>query len=94
MRASTVLEFPVPCGGDADSRQGLGERRRAPPVARSRLALYRKGVYNTRRLDMNFASDTNVVDVAARRLHRKVDEPFISKLIHTVRGASRQPSGA
>ena len=58
MRASTVLEFPVPCGGDADSRQGLGERRRAPPVARSRLALYRKGVYNARRLERMTGSAT------------------------------------
>jgi hypothetical protein len=72
----------------------LGEHRRAPPVARSRLALYRKGVYNARRLDMNFTSDTNVVDMAVRRLHRTVDEPFMSQLIYTVWGASRQPSGA
>ena len=36
--------------------------------------------------DMNFDSDTNVVDVAVRRLRRKVDEPFPSPLIHTVRG--------
>jgi two-component system, OmpR family, copper resistance phosphate regulon response regulator CusR len=36
--------------------------------------------------DMNFASDTNVVDVAVRRLRRKVDDPFTPKLIHTVRG--------
>ena len=36
--------------------------------------------------DMNFDSDTNVVDVAVRRLRRKVDEPFEKKLIHTVRG--------
>jgi two-component system copper resistance phosphate regulon response regulator CusR len=36
--------------------------------------------------DMNFASDTNVVDVAVRRLRRKVDDPFTLKLIHTVRG--------
>jgi len=36
--------------------------------------------------DMNFASDTNVVDVAVRRLRRKVDDPFTQKLIHTVRG--------
>lgn len=36
--------------------------------------------------DMNFASDTNVVDVAVRRLRRKVDDPFMLKLIHTVRG--------
>ncbi len=35
--------------------------------------------------DMNFASDTNVVDVAIRRLRRKMDEPFSKKLIHTIR---------
>ena len=36
--------------------------------------------------DMNFDSETNVVDVAVRRLRRKVDDPFPRKLIHTVRG--------
>ena len=36
--------------------------------------------------DMNFDSDTNVVEVAVRRLRAKVDEPFPRKLIHTVRG--------
>jgi len=36
--------------------------------------------------DMNFDCDTNVVDVAIRRLRRKVDESFPQKLIHTVRG--------
>ena len=36
--------------------------------------------------DMNFDSDTNVVDVAVRRLRAKVDDPFETKLIHTVRG--------
>lgn len=36
--------------------------------------------------DMNFDSDTNVVDVAIRRLRRKADDPFDKKLIHTVRG--------
>lgn len=35
---------------------------------------------------MNFDSDTNVVDVAIRRLRAKVDDPFSVKLIHTVRG--------
>lgn len=37
--------------------------------------------------DMNFDSDTNVVDVNVRRLRSKVDDPFPLKLIHTVRGA-------
>jgi two-component system copper resistance phosphate regulon response regulator CusR len=36
--------------------------------------------------DMNFDSDTNVVDVAIKRLRAKVDAPFEKKLIHTVRG--------
>lgn len=35
---------------------------------------------------MNFDSDTNVVDVAMRRLRAKVEEPYPRKLIHTVRG--------
>jgi len=36
--------------------------------------------------DMNFESDTNVVDVHVRRLRSKLDDPYESKLIHTVRG--------
>jgi two-component system copper resistance phosphate regulon response regulator CusR len=36
--------------------------------------------------DMNFDSDTNVVEVAVRRLRAKIDDPYANKLIHTVRG--------
>jgi len=36
--------------------------------------------------DMNFDSDTNVVEVAVRRLRAKLDDPFAPKLLHTVRG--------
>ena len=36
--------------------------------------------------DMNFDSDTNVVDVAIRRLRAKIDDAFDHKLVHTVRG--------
>ncbi|MGB4248376.1 MAG: heavy metal response regulator transcription factor [Pseudohongiellaceae bacterium] len=36
--------------------------------------------------DMNFDSDTNVIDVAIRRLRAKVDDPFSTRLIRTVRG--------
>ncbi|WP_017428989.1 heavy metal response regulator transcription factor [Vreelandella jeotgali] len=39
---------------------------------------------------MNFDSDTNVVDVAIRRLRAKVDDPYRPKLIHTVRGVGYQ----
>ncbi len=49
--------------------------------------------------DMHFDSDTNVVDVAVRRLRAKLDDPFEQKLIHTVRGVgylfeSREPGQA
>lgn len=36
--------------------------------------------------DMNFNSDTNIVEVAIRRLRSKMDDPFDEKLLHTVRG--------
>jgi two-component system copper resistance phosphate regulon response regulator CusR len=36
--------------------------------------------------DMNFDSDTNVIEVAVRRLRSKVDDDFEPKLIQTVRG--------
>jgi two-component system copper resistance phosphate regulon response regulator CusR len=56
------------------------------------LFLRRKGEVLPRSLiasqvwDMNFDSDTNVIDVAVRRLRVKIDEGFEYKLIHTVRG--------
>jgi two-component system copper resistance phosphate regulon response regulator CusR len=36
--------------------------------------------------DMNFDSDTNVVEVAIRRLRAKIDDDHALKLIHTIRG--------
>ena len=36
--------------------------------------------------DMNFDSDTNVIDVAIRRLRAKIDDAFQPRLIRTVRG--------
>ena len=36
--------------------------------------------------DMNFDSDTNVIDVAIRRLRAKIDDDYHPKLIQTVRG--------
>lgn len=36
--------------------------------------------------DMNFDSETNVVEVAIRRLRSKLDQPFERPLLHTVRG--------
>jgi two-component system copper resistance phosphate regulon response regulator CusR len=53
-------------------------RRAGEPLSRTLIA---EQVW-----DMNFDSDTNVVDVNVRRLRAKVDEPFATKLIHTIRG--------
>jgi len=36
--------------------------------------------------DMNFYSETNVIEVAVRRLRAKIDDNFEPKLIRTVRG--------
>ncbi len=56
------------------------------------LLLQRSGEVLSRTLiaeqvwDINFESDSNVVEVHVRRLRAKVDDPFEAKLIHTVRG--------
>jgi len=36
--------------------------------------------------EINLDSDTNVVDVAVRRLREKIDSLFDKKVLHTVRG--------
>ena len=53
-------------------------RRRGEVLSRSFIA--------SQVWDMNFDSDTNVIEVAVRRLRAKVDDPFEPKLIRTVRG--------
>jgi two-component system copper resistance phosphate regulon response regulator CusR len=44
--------------------------------------------------NLNFDSDTNMVEVAIRRLRAKVDDPYMPKLIHTVRGMGYQLEAA
>jgi two-component system, OmpR family, copper resistance phosphate regulon response regulator CusR len=53
-------------------------RRSGEVLSRTRIA--------ERIWDIDFESETNVVDVHMRRLRLKVDDPFETKLIHTVRG--------
>lgn len=43
--------------------------------------------------DMNFDSDTNVIDVAIKRLRAKIDKPFDTQLIHTIRGMGYKLDG-
>jgi two-component system, OmpR family, copper resistance phosphate regulon response regulator CusR len=55
-------------------------------MARRPGEVFSRTVIADRVWDMNFDSDTNVVEVHIRRLRAKVDDPFENKLIHTVRG--------
>lgn len=71
-----------------------GQRLELTPIEFGLLTLLarRRGEALTRKLiakevwDMDFDSETNVVDVHVRRLRAKLDDPFPTKLIHTVRG--------
>lgn len=56
----------------------LFARRRGEVLPRSLIA--------SQVWDMNFDSDSNVIDVAIRRLRAKIDDGFEVKLIQTVRG--------
>ena len=73
-------------------RGGVRVTLTAKEMALLALFMRRRGEVLSRTLiaeqvwDMHFDSDTNVVDVAVRRLRAKIDEPFELKLIHTLRG--------
>lgn len=74
------------------SRAGRRVDLTAKEFALLELLLRRRGEVLPRSLiasqvwDMNFDSDTNVIEVAVRRLRAKIDDDFEPKLIRTVRG--------
>ncbi len=74
------------------SRAGQRIELTAKEFALLELLLRRRGEVLPKSLiasqvwDMNFDSDTNVIEVAIRRLRAKIDDDFEPKLIHTVRG--------
>ncbi|MBW7903084.1 MAG: heavy metal response regulator transcription factor [Rhodocyclaceae bacterium] len=74
------------------SRAGRRIDLTAKEFALLELLLRRRGEVLPRSLiasqvwDMNFDSDTNVIEVAVRRLRAKIDDGFEPKLIRTVRG--------
>jgi len=74
------------------SRSGKRIELTAKEFALLELLLRRQGEVLPRSLiasqvwDMNFDSDTNVIEVAVRRLRAKIDDDFEIKLIRTVRG--------
>jgi two-component system copper resistance phosphate regulon response regulator CusR len=55
-------------------------------LARRRGQVLSRALIASQVWDMNFESDTNVIDAAVRRLRRKIDDPYPQKLIHTRRG--------
>ena len=74
------------------SRQGQVIALTNKEFALLHLLMRREGEVLSRTLiasevwDMNFDSDTNVIEVAIRRLRAKVDDDYPQRLIHTVRG--------
>ncbi len=74
------------------TRAGQAIKLTAKEFSLLELFLRRQGEVLSRTLiaenvwGINFDSDTNVVEVAIRRLRAKVDDPFSRRLIHTVRG--------
>ena len=100
LRRAPVREDELLCIGDMDidvvrrkvRRQGQQIVLTAQEFNLLHLLARRQGQVLSRSLiasqvwDMNFDSDTNVIDAAIRRLRRKLDDPFATKLIHTRRG--------
>jgi two-component system copper resistance phosphate regulon response regulator CusR len=86
--ADLVLDLPR----RRATRTGLRINLTGKEFALLELLVRRRGEVLPRSLiasqvwDMNFDSDTNVIDVAIRRLRAKIDDDFEPKLIHTVRG--------
>jgi two-component system copper resistance phosphate regulon response regulator CusR len=100
LRRAPVREDALLCIGDMEidviarkvRRQGKPVLLTAQEFNLLHLLARREGQVLSRSLiasqvwDMNFDSDTNVIDAAIRRLRRKLDDPFPLKLIHTRRG--------
>jgi len=86
--ADLVLDLPRRRASRGGTRIALSNKE----FALLELLVRRQGEVLPRSLiasqiwDMNFDSDTNVIDVAIRRLRAKVDDAFMPKLIRTVRG--------
>lgn len=90
--ALTVADLELDVLKRRASRAGKRIDLTAKEFSLLELLMRRKGEILSKSLiasqvwDMNFDSDTNVIEVAIRRLRAKVDEPFQTKLIQTVRG--------
>ena len=77
-RPECVVQKSYACKRHGFSLLELLARRHGEVLPRSLIA--------SQVWDMNFDSDTNIIEVAIKRLRLKVDEGFEPKLIRTVRG--------
>ncbi|MTI64814.1 heavy metal response regulator transcription factor [Methylophaga sp.] len=88
----TLADLEIDLVGRRVYRNGKQIRLTAKEFALLELLLRHQGQVLPRSMiasmvwDINFDSDTNVIDVAIRRLRAKIDDDFEQKLIHTVRG--------
>ncbi|MBX9755568.1 MAG: heavy metal response regulator transcription factor [Pseudomonadaceae bacterium] len=88
----TIADLQVDLLKRRASRAGQRIELTAKEFALLELLLRRRGEVLSKSLiasqvwDMNFDSDTNVIEVAIRRLRAKIDDNFEPKLIHTIRG--------
>ena len=88
----TLADLHLDLASRRASRAGRRLELTAKEFALLSLLLRRQGQVLSRAVladqvwGMNFNSDTNVVEVAVRRLRAKIDDPFDEKLLHTVRG--------
>lgn len=88
-----VADLEIDLRRQRATRAGQGLELTAKEFALLCLLVHRRGETVSRTAiaeqvwNVDFESDSNVIDVAIRRLRRKLDDPFEVKLIHTVRGA-------
>lgn len=86
--ADLVLDMPRRRASRSGKRISLTNKEYAllELLVRRRGEVLPRSLIASQIWDMNFDSDTNVIDVAIRRLRAKIDDNFEPKLIHTVRG--------
>ncbi len=88
----TLADLEIDLVGRRVHRDGQQIRLTAKEFALLELLVRHQGQVLPRSMiasmvwDINFDSDTNVIDVAIRRLRSKIDQGYEQKLIHTVRG--------
>ena len=85
--------IPVPLQAARDEEMAVAERFNREALQTRQGEVLPRSLIASLVWDMNFDSDTNVIDVAVRRLRMKIDEGHGSRLIQTVRGMGYRLDG-